>query len=104
MLFRSGQMDESFREKLEMGFEIDFYYEQALFLNLAGRTLQVIVTALEARLDPPFTVMTKSNWQLESVGDKSAYVSEVTQVLLGCGLKEILRTDYYTTFLNKTAE
>lgn len=99
-----GHMDESFREKLEPGFEIDFYDEQALFLNLGGHALQCLVTSLGARLDPAFVAMTKSNWQLESVGDKSAYVSEVTQVLLGCGLKEILRPEYFTTFLNKTAE
>ena len=99
-----GHMDESFREKLEPGFEIDFYEEQSLFLNLGGRTLQCLVSALAARLESPFATMTKSNWQLESVGDKSTYVSEVTQVLLGCRLKDILRAEYYTTFLNKTAE
>lgn len=99
-----GHMDESFREKLEPGFEIDFYDEQGVFLNLGGKALQCLVAALGNRLDTAFTSMSKSNWQLESVGDKSPYVSEITQTLLGCGLKPILRPEYFTTFLNKTAE
>lgn len=50
--------------------------------------------------------MTKSNWVLEGVGDKSEYVVGLAEILNSVHerLHGSLAEEYYLTFLNKLAE
>lgn len=50
--------------------------------------------------------MIKSNWVLDGVGDKSEYVSRLSEVLLQISdrISRSLNEEYYLTFLNKLVE
>ena len=72
---------------------------------MSGRAIAALVSGIDSRLEPQLNNMTKVNWVLESVGDKSEYVYRMTEVLVQYSDKiSVLNEDFYLTYLTKLAE
>jgi len=100
------EMETTIRAKLETQYDVEFYPEVNTFLELAGRGVQSLILGIDTKMEPNFVTMTRMNWLLEGVGDKSEYIVKLNEVVLGYSknISTVLNEDYYVTFLNKLAE
>lgn len=57
-------------------------------------------------MEPHFGSLGKSNWVIETVGDKSEYVMHLAEVIVTTSknVSNVINEDYYMTFLTMLTE
>jgi hypothetical protein len=105
------EMETTIRAKLETLYDIECYKEKGLFaeyslFRLAVKGVQTLLQVFELKIDPHFSNMTKLDWNLEAVGDKSDYIMKISEILVKfCkNIQSVLNEDYLLNFFNKLAE
>jgi len=65
-----------------------------------------LLNLFEIKIDPHFIAMTKLDWNPEVSGDKSDYITKISDVLskFHKNIQAVLNEDYLLNFFNRLAE
>eukprot|EP00003_Mantamonas_plastica_P024494 TRINITY_DN4568_c0_g3_i3.p1 TRINITY_DN4568_c0_g3~~TRINITY_DN4568_c0_g3_i3.p1 ORF type:complete len:848 (+),score=315.31 TRINITY_DN4568_c0_g3_i3:203-2545(+) len=101
-----SQLDERILELINPEFHtsVDMSDVGELFSQIITRSIRVLVTSLETRIDPSLVAMTKISWsQFDMVGDVSGYVHQIRAVITDRipPIAEILSEQYFRFFCDK---
>ena len=80
--------------------------EQGAFQDVTAKSIRVLVSGLEQRLDAALKDMSKTNWStFDMVGEESSYVRTIHQVVhpFVCKVRELIPSSYFRSFCDKFA-
>ena len=80
--------------------------EQGAFQDVTAKSIRVLVSGLEQRLDTTLKDMSKTNWSaFDMVGEESSYVRSIHQVVhpFVCKVRELIPSSYFRSFCDKFA-
>ena len=80
--------------------------EQGAFQDVTAKSIRVLVSGLEQRLDVALKDMSKTNWStFDMVGEESSYVRTIHLVVhpFVCKVRELIPSSYFRSFCDKFA-
>jgi len=80
--------------------------EQGAFQDVTAKSIRVLVSGLEQRLDAALKDMAKTNWStFDMVGEESSYVRTIHQIVhpFVCKVRELIPSSYFRSFCDKFA-
>ena len=80
--------------------------EQGAFQDVTAKSIRVLVSGLEQRLDAALKDMAKTNWStFDMVGEESSYVRSIHLVVhpFVCKVRELIPSSYFRSFCDKFA-
>ena len=86
--------------------KIDMNEEQGAFQDVTAKSLRVLVSGLEQRLDVALKEISRTNWaSFDMVGEESGYVrtTHVTVQLFVVQVRELIPSSYFRSFCDKFA-
>jgi len=80
--------------------------EQGSFQDVTAKSIRVLVSGLEQRLDAALKDMSKTNWStFDMVGEESSYVRSIHLTVhpFVCKVRELIPSSYFRSFCDKFA-
>lgn len=80
--------------------------EQGAFQDVTAKSIRVLVSGLEQRLDAALKDMAKTNWStFDMVGEESSYVRTIHSLVhpFVCKVRELIPSSYFRSFCDKFA-
>ena len=80
--------------------------EQGAFQDVTAKSIRVLVSGLEQRLDAALKDMSKTNWStFDMVGEESSYVRSIHLTVhpFVCKVRELIPSSYFRSFCDKFA-
>ena len=78
--------------------------EQGAFQDVTAKSIRVLVSGLEQRLDTALKDMAKTNWStFDMVGEESSYVRSIHLIVhpFVCKVRELIPSSYFRSFCDK---
>jgi hypothetical protein len=101
-------LEELIRDKIGDKYKdkIDMSEEQGAFQDVTAKSLRVLVSGLEQRLDTNFKDISRTNWStFDMVGEESGYVraTHLTVQPFVVKVREVIPSSYFRSFCDKFA-
>ena len=94
------KIGDKYKEKIDMG------EEQGVFQDITAKSIRVLVSGLEQRLDSPLKDISRTNWSsFDMVGEESPYVRAIQLAVhpFVVSVRELIPSSYFRSFCDKFA-
>ena len=101
-------LEDLIRDKIGSKYKekIDMTEDQDAFQDVTAKSIRVLVSGLEQRLDAPLKEISKTNWQsFDMVGEESSYVRTIHLTIhpFVVEVRELIPSSYFRSFCDKFA-
>ena len=101
-------LEDLIRDKIGLKYTetIDMSGEQDAFHDVTAKSIRVLVSGLEQRLDAPLKEVSRTNWSLfDVVGEESSYVRTIHSTIhpFVVQVRELIPSSYFRSFCDKFA-
>ena len=101
-------LEDLIRDKIGSKYQdkIDMSEEQDVFQDVTAKSIRVLVSGLEQRLDAPLKELSRTNWSLfDVVGEESFYVRTIQQTIhpFVTEVRQLIPSSYFRSFCDKFA-
>jgi len=101
-------LEDLIRDKIGEGYKekIDMSEEQGAFQDVTAKSIRVLVSGLEQRLDAPLKEISRTNWSsFDMVGEESSYVRTIHLTVhpFVVSVRELIPSSYFRSFCDKFA-